>query len=61
MMVGRNRPNEYKPDRIAKYAVAESQSWMLKTPRLTSDHRNFSGSDMSVEEIPRAVLLCSRA
>lgn len=37
-----NRPNEYSPARIAKYDVAVSHTWMLSTPRFTSDHLNFS-------------------
>ena len=44
MMDGRKRPKEYNPERMAKYADAESQTWTLKTPRLTSDQANLSVS-----------------
>lgn len=37
-----NRPKLYSPDRIAKYAVDDNQTWTLKMPRRTSDHLNRS-------------------
>lgn len=37
-----NRPKLYNPDRMAKYAVDDSQTWTLKIPRRTSDHLNRS-------------------
>lgn len=46
MMVGRNRPNEYSPDRMAKYADAESHILMSITPRMTSDHLKDSCSTL---------------
>lgn len=43
-----NSPNEYSPERIAKYAEAESHTWTSRTPRRTSDHLNDSASEASV-------------
>lgn len=40
-----NKPKEYSPERMAKYAEAESQTCRSNTPRRTSDHLNDSASD----------------
>lgn len=44
IIVGKNKPNEYKPESIAKYADAESHILISSTPRRTSDHLNCSCS-----------------
>lgn len=43
-----NRPNEYIPERMAKYAVAENQTCGSRIPRRTSDHLNASSSTARV-------------
>jgi hypothetical protein len=43
-----NRPNEYIPERMPKYAVAENQTCGSRIPRRTSDHLNASSSTARV-------------
>lgn len=38
------RPKEYNPDKMAKYAVADSHIFKSSTPRTTSDHLKASCS-----------------
>lgn len=39
-----NKPNEYRPDRIAKYAVADNHIWGSRSPLRTSDQARLSAS-----------------